>query len=117
MLYKLTDARSARMIERGLIGETASLIESGHSCSLPPMQSIGYAQCAQMLEGRLAYENLLSEIQKATRHLAKRQETWFKRNKNIHRFNCAEQQFKEIRGYIISELKNKRLHNCGVENK
>ncbi|MCL2671208.1 MAG: tRNA (adenosine(37)-N6)-dimethylallyltransferase MiaA [Clostridiales bacterium] len=83
-LYAQINARAAQMLENGLLAETQGLLGSGHADTLPPMQAIGYAQCVQALRGQLSMPELLPEIQKATRHYAKRQETWFKRDAEIH---------------------------------
>ena len=48
------------------------------------MQAIGYKEFVAALEGRCSIEEAAEEVRKSSRHYAKRQLTWFRRNKNIH---------------------------------
>lgn len=105
-LYARINARAAHMLENGLLEETRGLLEKGHAETLPPMQSIGYAQCVQLLRGRLSAEMLLSKIQKATRHYAKRQETWFRRDTEIRWFHPQAGFLSEMAAYITERLQN-----------
>ncbi len=67
------------MIDRGLKNEVQSLLDQGYDSQLKPFQSIGYKQMVSHLEGKLDLDQTIHEIQRETRHYAKRQITWFKK--------------------------------------
>ena len=69
--------RTALMLDGGLIAEVEKLLGEGCPPSAKPMQSIGYKQVTQFLEGALSRPNLATAIVTATRQYAKRQRTWF----------------------------------------
>ncbi len=78
-LYETIDARVDRMIADGLLGEVRALRERGLSKDLPSMQGLGYRQFFAYLDGEIGYEEAVRLIKRDTRHFAKRQLTWFKR--------------------------------------
>ena len=81
-LYHTINTRVEQMIQNGLIPETKSLIKKYNS-DLPALSSIGYKQIKEFLNGNLTKEQTMDLIKRDTRHYAKRQLTWFKRDKNI----------------------------------
>ena len=83
-LYRRIDLRVDLMLEAGLLDEIRSLLASGISAKCTAMQAIGYKEFVAALEGRDTLENAAEELKKASRHYAKRQLTWFRRNKAIH---------------------------------
>ena len=83
-LYRRIDLRVDLMLEAGLLDEIRSLLASGIPAKCTAMQAIGYKEFVAALEGRDTIENAAEELKKATRHYAKRQLTWFRRNKAIH---------------------------------
>jgi len=83
-LYRRIDLRVGRMLEQGLIKEIQDLLASGIPASATAMQAIGYKEFVAALDGRMTVEEAADEVRKASRHYAKRQLTWFRRNKNIH---------------------------------
>ena len=72
------------MLEQGLLKEIENLLASGIPADCTAMQAIGYKEFIAALDGRMTIEEAADEVRKASRHYAKRQLTWFKRNKNIH---------------------------------
>ena len=83
-LYRRIDLRVGLMLEQGLVQEIRDLLNSGIPADCTAMQAIGYKEFVAALEGRITVEEAADEVRKASRHYAKRQLTWFKRNKNIH---------------------------------
>ena len=79
-LYAAIDARTRSMFDRGLVGEVRGLLERGWR-DTAPMGAVGYAQALECLEGRLTVEEAVAQTAQATRHYAKRQWTWFKRER------------------------------------
>jgi tRNA dimethylallyltransferase len=69
------------MIAQGLISEVEVLLEGGCPEDAKPMQSIGYKQVVEMLNGSISKNALEDKIIFATRQFAKRQCTWFKKYK------------------------------------
>ena len=80
LLHKRIAIRVEKMLEAGLEQEVRGLIQKGISYSSKPMQSIGYKQMCEQLDGKaLSNDALIEEIVIATRQYAKRQETWFRK--------------------------------------
>jgi tRNA dimethylallyltransferase len=72
------DTRCARMIEGGLLQEVRRLRERGYGPELPALQAIGYRHMQPVIEGSETLANVLAAMRRDTRHLARRQRTWFR---------------------------------------
>ena len=83
-LYRRIDLRVGLMLEQGLLAEIQALLNSGIPSKCTAMQAIGYKEFIAALDGRCTIEEAADEVRKSSRHYAKRQMTWFRRNKNIH---------------------------------
>lgn len=94
-LYNFINLRCERMIEEGLLEEIRGLVERGFDLDLKPLRSVGYRQMGQVLRGRQSMNDAIEEMKQETRHLAKRQLTWFRRDDEIRWFH-PEGQSKEI---------------------
>ena len=84
LLYDRIDRRVGIMLEMGLEKEIRDLLASGISPNCTAMQAIGYKEFVAALDGQCTMEEAADEVRKASRRYAKRQLTWFRRNKNIH---------------------------------
>jgi len=82
-LYEIINRRCDRMIEEGLLDEVRELAAKGYSLDLRPLQSVGYRQMGLVLRGLLKIDQAVEEMKRETRHLAKRQLTWFRRDPEI----------------------------------
>lgn len=82
-LYKRINARVIQMMRQGLEKEVRTLLRS-YSWALPAMSGIGYREFHPYFEKKITRDELIATIQKDTRKYAKRQLTWFKRDKRIH---------------------------------
>jgi tRNA dimethylallyltransferase len=80
VLYHRINERVYTMIESGLLKEVASLIPYRH---LNALQTVGYTELFEYLQGRSGLEEAISLIQQNTRHYAKRQITWMNKNENL----------------------------------
>ena len=89
-LYARIEERVDRMIADGLVDEVAELRENGYNLSLNSMKALGYQQIFGYLEGMLTWPETLQEIKRETRRFAKRQYTWFNKDKRIQWINVAE---------------------------
>ena len=83
-LYSRIDLRVDIMLEQGLVEEIRTLLASGISAKCTAMQAIGYKEFVAALEGIGTIEEAAEEVKKSSRHYAKRQLTWFRRNKEMH---------------------------------
>ena len=83
-LYRRIDLRVDIMLQQGLVEEIKDLLVSGISEKCTAMQAIGYKEFVTALNGFGTIEEAAEEVRKSSRHYAKRQLTWFRRNKKIH---------------------------------
>ncbi|HWU43125.1 MAG TPA: tRNA dimethylallyltransferase, partial [Bdellovibrio sp.] len=83
ILRERIQQRTTKMLTQGLITEVQNLLDEGLA-SWAPMSSVGYKECLQFLRGEFDEIKLQEEIAKNTAQLAKRQRTWFQRDKEIH---------------------------------
>ena len=83
-LYDRIDRRVELMIEAGLIDEIRSLLNMGIPKKCTAMQAIGYKEFIDALEGNSSMASAIAQVQQSSRHYAKRQLTWFRRNQAMH---------------------------------
>lgn len=76
-LHKRIDNRVLEMIKRGLIKEVEDLLMCGYSSSLPSLQTVGYSEVIDYLNGKITLKEAVYRIKRNTKLLAKRQMTWF----------------------------------------
>lgn len=84
------DARVDQMFEEGLVAEVEHLLSLGFRDSLTASQAIGYREVVQALDGALSMDEARQAIKFATHRYAKRQRTWFKKDKRIIWINANE---------------------------
>ncbi|MDE7177273.1 MAG: tRNA (adenosine(37)-N6)-dimethylallyltransferase MiaA [Lachnospiraceae bacterium] len=82
-IYKRIDARVDQMMAAGLVEEVRTLKEMGCTKDMVSMQGLGYKEILRFLEGELSQEEAVYLIKRDTRHFAKRQLTWFRREKDV----------------------------------
>ena len=83
-LYDRIDRRVESMVACGLIEEIQALLAMGIPPKCTAMQAIGYKEFLDMLNGQCSMGEAVTRVQQASRHYAKRQLTWFRRNPAIH---------------------------------
>ena len=83
-LYDRIDRRVDIMLQQGLVQEIQDLLASGIPAKCTAMQAIGYKEFVAALDGQISIAEATAQVQQASRHYAKRQLTWFRRNSNIH---------------------------------
>lgn len=98
-LRHAVEARTRRMLERGLLDEVRGLVER-HGPGLRPLRAIGYLQAAAVIAGRLVPEALEGEIVRQTLRFAKRQMTWFRKEPGIAWFSAADEALMEARRWL-----------------
>ena len=106
-LYERIEKRVDIMIESGLIEEVENLCGKGYTKQLLSMQGIGYKEIIDYLNGECTKDEAIEKIKISTRHYAKRQMTWFRRDERIHWINSGE-NIKEQAEKILSEYHYKK---------
>ena len=106
-LYERINARVDEMIQQGLVEEVRALKERGCTKDMVSMQGLGYKEILEYLEGECTLEDAIYRLKRDTRHFAKRQITWFKREKDViwvdkREFNYDE---KKILDTMLEQLK------------
>lgn len=104
-LYERIDRRVDKMLQDGLIEEVRHLKEKGFDTGTTAMQGIGYKEILSYLKGECTLEETIYILKRDTRHYAKRQMTWFRRNKEIHWLDVNE-------GSDLKELAEKIIQEC-----
>ncbi len=107
MLYERIDSRTMAMIENGWLDEVRRLLEAGITENAKIFDFIGYRKMLAVSRGELTMEKARTAIQLATRQYAKRQMTWFRKDKTVRWFvgpgdDAAVQR--EILGWVSEEL-------------
>jgi len=108
-LYDRINKRVEVMLEKGLIQEVKGLLEMGYSRDLVSMQALGYKEIIQYLEGEISLDEAVFILQRDSRHYAKRQLTWFRRDERIEWFDVDKYQdradlVKNIIDYIAGKI-------------
>lgn len=111
LLYQRIDRRVDQMLEEGLLEEVKALQKEGCHRGMVSMQGLGYKEILAYLEGEYPMEEAVRILKRDTRHFAKRQLTWFRRESEVvwvdkDRFNYEEDQ---ILGYMLNTCKDKGL--------
>lgn len=101
-LYSRINKRVDMMIDAGLVEEVQKLISMGYDANLVSMQGIGYKEIAEYIHGNLTLDVAIELIKKNTRHFAKRQLTWFRREKDVTMINCDD--FNHDKEKILAEM-------------
>ena len=103
ILYERIDKRVDQMIRDGLVEEVAHLKEMGYTQDLVSMQGLGYKELFPYLAGECTLEEAIYIIKRDTRHFAKRQLTWFRREKDVIWLNKPDFDYNEekILSYLL----------------
>lgn len=91
-LYKRIEARVELEIAKGLLQETQELLDRGFSRTLRSMTSLGYRQFSGFLAEEYSYGDAVCLLKRDTRHFAKRQMTWFRKEPSIHWLHVDEDE-------------------------
>ena len=94
-LYDRIDLRVGIMLKQGLIREIETLLDSGIPPRCTAMQAIGYKEFVSALNSECTIEEAADQVRQSSRHYAKRQLTWFRRNKQIHWLTRRKQEGSE----------------------
>ena len=112
ILYERINKRVDIMVENGLVDEVKKLREMGLSTANISMQGIGYKEIIEYLDGEVSLETAIENIKQNTRHMAKRQVTWFKREKDVIYVDPFSFESNEkIVDYMIEKINTERMDN------
>lgn len=110
-LYEKIDRRVDVMMESGLIDEVKFLKEHGCTKNMVSMQGLGYKEILDYLDAEISLEDAVYRIKRDTRHFAKRQLTWFRREKDVIWVNKDAFQYDHTKmlNYMIDILHQKGI--------
>ena len=111
LLYERIEQRVDEMLENGLVEEVRRLVENGCTRDMVSMQGLGYKEIVDYLEGRCTLEEAVYVIKRDTRHFAKRQLTWFKREKEVI---WVEKQAFSYDNQKILQFMMRKMQECGM---
>ena len=103
LLYDRINQRVDIMMKEGLLDEVKSLIPYRH---LNALQTVGYSELFDHLDGKLELNTAVEKIKQNTRRFAKRQLTWFRKDKDFHWIEANENLHNTLLDYITSLLKS-----------
>lgn len=107
VIYNRIDKRIDIMLEEGLLEEVKALKEKGYTKDMVSMQGLGYKEILDYLNGEITLEEAIYILKRDTRHFAKRQLTWFRREKNVTWLNLQDYKDKdELLNSALEILKN-----------
>ncbi len=101
-LYERINLRVEQMMENGLLEEVKQLQNEGYNRNMVSMQGLGYKEILAYLDGEYTLDEAVAVIKRDTRHFAKRQITWFRREKEVIWLN--KQQFDYDENKILEEM-------------
>ncbi len=105
-LYNRIDKRVDIMVDNGLLLEVEQLLKLGYNKNMLSMQGIGYKEILEYIDGKVSLEEAINQIKQNTRHFAKRQLTWFRREKNVQMINYEDFAFdkEQVLDYILKDV-------------
>ena len=106
-VYDRIEKRIDLMLDAGLIEEVKSLKEKGYHKSMVSMQGLGYKEILSYLDGEITLDEAVYILKRDTRHFAKRQLTWFRREKDVTWVNKPEFDYDDdkILAFMIEKIK------------
>lgn len=100
-LYERIDRRVDAMLSAGLLDEVKALKEMGCTPDMVSMQGLGYKEILEYLDGKCTLEDAVYRIKRDTRHFAKRQLTWFRRERDV--IHVSREEFRDRAGQHEAE--------------
>ncbi len=110
-LYERIDARVDAMMSQGLLDEVKRLRDMGYTRDMVSMQGLGYKELLAYLDGECTLDEAVYIIKRDTRHFAKRQLTWFRRERDVIWVDKSEFDYDEDRilSYMLKEIEKRGL--------
>lgn len=110
-LYERIDRRVDLMMEHGLVDEVKHLADMGCTRDMVSMQGLGYKEILDYLSGEIPLEEAVYILKRDTRHFAKRQITWFKRERDVRWLELEQFQNdrKKVLEHILDEIEGEGI--------
>lgn len=109
-LYDRIELRIDQMLKEGLVEEVRSALAYGCTKEMVSMQGLGYKEIIPYLEGRCSLEDAVYILKRDTRHFAKRQLTWFRRERDVIWVDKTEHTTtKEQLAYMMGQLQTRQI--------
>ncbi len=109
-LYNRIEYRIDQMLEDGLVKEVQSALAYGCTKEMVSMQGLGYKEIIPYLEGNCSLEDAVYILKRDTRHFAKRQLTWFRRQRDVIWVDKTEQTTTEDQlAYMLKQLQTRQI--------
>lgn len=105
MLNERIDKRVDKMIEEGLVQEVTTLLNQGFEAAVTAKEAIGYKEIVSYLKHEISLDEAINQIKIATHRYAKRQRSWFKRDRRITWLDANDNNFETLCTYIVSQMK------------
>ncbi len=116
MLYEDINRRTDEMFRLGLLTEVATLLGRGYPKTLNALNTVGYKEVIQFLDGEISFEACVSTIKRNTRRYAKRQLTWFRADPEIHWFEVKRKEDYLIAAAEIARIYRRRMLTPGEKD-
>ncbi|EOS24275.1 tRNA dimethylallyltransferase [Lachnospiraceae bacterium 3-1] len=112
-LYERINQRVEHMLEEGLVEEVRKLKEMGYEKGMVSMQGLGYKEILDYLDGACTLEEAIYRIKRDTRHFAKRQLTWFRRERKVIWISKPDFSYdnEKMLAFIKKELERKKIYS------
>lgn len=107
-LYRRIDLRVEQMLQNGLIAEVKSLLSEGCKADMISMQGLGYKEIIRYLNNEITLDEAVYILKRDTRHFAKRQLTWFRREREVIWLD-KEKNENNLLDLCLAELKKKEI--------
>jgi len=102
MLYERIERRVEQMLDSGLVDEVKALQKKGWGSELNALRTVGYQEMFAFLDGQYSYEEMVQKIKTSSRQYAKRQMTWFGKDKRIHWLEMDDRAI----GDVVEEIRS-----------
>lgn len=115
-LYERIEKRIDEMLDTGLAEEVKALRNMGCTRDMVSMQGLGYKELLAWLDGECTYDQAVEILKRDTRHFAKRQLTWFRREKDVIWVNKNEFDYNEEKmlEFMLGELERRKIVEFGI---
>jgi len=105
ILYENINQRVDKMIEEGLVDEVKLILEKGFDKKVNALNTVGYKEIIEYLDGEISLERAIELIKRNTRHYAKRQLTWFRKDERVKWFDIkSKNEFPKIIQSILKDI-------------
>jgi len=110
-LYRILDERTQAMLDSGWLDEVKNLIESGYADCLKEKAPLGYPELCEFLEGKMNWEETVETIKRKTRNYARRQLTWFRKEKKTEWIDITDKNHIEVSKILLKKILEEKDEN------